>query len=372
MKVRKLDMSLKSGLGKALKIFFSYAHEDKDLRDTLAKQLSSLKKQGLITSWHDGEISPGSEWQSVIEKYLHLSDIILLLISPDFIASDHFYSVELRQVMDRHERGEARIIPILLRPTDFKGLPFAKLQYLPANGRAVTLWKNKDSAFLNIVEGVRKVVEEFVTKLLSEPPPSRSGMTTGSDAPPILWKVPYRRNPLFTDRDHLLAQLHTIFFSPETAGISIQTINGLGGIGKTQIALEYAYRYSEAYQAIFWIGADPRGDVISDFVTIAHSLDLPEKNEPNQTLIIVAIKRWLQRHELWLLLFDNVEDVTAVNDLIPETGKGHILITTRSQATGSIAISHEVEQMEAEVGAWFLLRRAKVIASGASLEHTKG
>src|SRR5579859_550238 len=234
-----LGMALQSGLGAALKIFFSYAQEDKDLRDALAKQLSGLKRQGIITGWHDGEIHPGDEWQALTEKHLRLSDIILLLISPDFIASDYCYSGVMKTAISRHEHGEARLIPILLRPTDVRDLPFAKLHALPGNGRAVTLWKNKDAAFLNIVEGIRKVIEEFVIKLLSEPPPSRGD---GSPlAPTTIWKVPYRRNPLFTGREALLAELHATFLANETTGVSIQTLSGLGGIGKTQIALEYAY-----------------------------------------------------------------------------------------------------------------------------------
>jgi tetratricopeptide (TPR) repeat protein len=117
------------------------------------------------------------------------------------------------------------------------------------------------------------------------------------------------------------------------------------------------------------MSADPQGDTISDFVTIAQVLDLPEKDEPDQALVIAAIKRWLQNHERWLLLFDNVEDVAAVNALIPETGKGHILITTRSQATGSIAIPHEIEPWDAQVGAEFLLRRAKIMPKDAPPEY---
>jgi hypothetical protein len=237
-----LGMALQSSLGTALKIFFSYAQEDKDLRDALAKQLSGLKRQGIITGWHDGEICPGDDWQALAEKHLRLSDIILLLISPDFIVSDYCYSGVMKKAISRHEQGEARLIPILLRPTDFKDLPFAKLRALPENGRAVTLWKNKDAAFLNIVEGIRQVIEEFVIKLLSEPPPSSGDDPSSAKA--TIWKVPYRRNPLFTGREALLSRLHATFLANETAGVSIQTLHGLGGIGKTQVALEYAYRYT--------------------------------------------------------------------------------------------------------------------------------
>ena len=133
--------------------------------------------------------------------------------------------------------------------------------------------------------------------------------------------------------------------------------------------LEYAYHYSQEYQAVFWVNTDPQGDTLADFVTIAQVLDLPEKNEPDQARILAAIKRWLQQHERWLLLFDNIEVIAAVNAIIPETGKGHILITTRSQATGSIAIPHEIEPWDAQVGAKFLLQRAKMMPQDAPPEY---
>jgi tetratricopeptide (TPR) repeat protein len=172
--------------------------------------------------------------------------------------------------------------------------------------------------------------------------------------------VPYLRNAFFTGRSSVLEQLHEAFLA-RNSGIFVQALNGLGGIGKTQIALEYTYRYAETYQAIFWVAADPQGDLLADFVSIAQFLGLPEKDEPNQALIVAAIKRWLQSHERWLLLFDNVEDVTAVKAFISTAGKGHIIITTRAQATGNIAIPCEVEPMEMQEGARFLLQRVKLL-----------
>jgi tetratricopeptide (TPR) repeat protein len=354
-------MSETSRLGKVLKVFYSYAHRDKKLRDELAKHLSGLQRQGIITDWHDGEIRAGSEWDVQLKKHLNLSDIILLLISPDFIASDDCYCLEMMQALERHERGEAYIIPILLRSTAIQGLPFALLQFLPRDGKPIARRKDKDDAFAKIAEALRNVINEIGGKLPSEPAPS--GRTHAS---PTWWKVPYPQNAFFTGRIAILEQLHTAFLARKT-GVFVQTLNGLGGIGKTQVALEYVYRYAQTYQAIFWVAADPQGDLLADFVSIAQFLHLPEKNEPNQALIVDAIKQWFQQHEGWLLLFDNVEDVTAVNAFRPTAGKGHILITTRAQATGTIATPCEVEPMDLQEGAQFLLQRVKLLPQNLPL-----
>jgi tetratricopeptide (TPR) repeat protein len=358
-------MSATLHLGKVLKIFYSYARRDKKLRDELARHLSGLQRQGLIAGWYDGEIRAGSEWDTELKKYLNQSDIILLLISPDFVASDYCYCLEMRQALERHERGEARVIPILLRSTDLQGLPFAFLQFLPPDGKPVTRSRDKDDAFTKITEALRKVINEIGAKLPSEPAP-----TGGTQAASTWWKVPYPRNAFFTGRASILEQLRTTFLARKT-GVVVQTLNGLGGIGKTQIALEYAYRYAQEYQAIFWITADPHGDLLADFVSIAQFLHLPEKDEPDQRVIVDAIKQWFQQHEGWLLLFDQVEDITAVNAFRPIAGRGHILITTRAQATGTIAIPCEVEPMDLQEGAQFLLRRVKLLPPDLLLDQAE-
>jgi tetratricopeptide (TPR) repeat protein len=143
-----------------LEIFYSYAHEDEKLRDTLEKHLSQLKRQGVISDWHDRDITAGSEWKNEIDEYLESAQIILLLISPDFLASDYCHDVEMTRAMERHHTQEARVIPIILRPVDWEGAPFSKLQCLPRNAEPVTLWKNEDAAFLDIAKGIRKVAGE--------------------------------------------------------------------------------------------------------------------------------------------------------------------------------------------------------------------
>jgi len=147
---------------RAVEVFFSYSHKDEDLRDELSKHLAMLKRQHVITAWHDRRIGAGKEWENEIDEHLNTVDIILLLISSDFLASDYCYDVEVKTAMKRHDEGEARVIPVILRPVDLKGAPFGKLQVLPKDARPVTDWPNRDQAFLNVAQGIRVAAEELV------------------------------------------------------------------------------------------------------------------------------------------------------------------------------------------------------------------
>jgi eukaryotic-like serine/threonine-protein kinase len=144
-----------------LTLFYSYAREDEALRDALEKHLSLLHRQGLISSWSDRQIVPGTEWSQDIDAHLDTAEIILLLISPDFLASDYCYSVEMQRALERHAHGEAYVIPIILRPVDWQGAPFAFLQGLPRDMKPVTSWSDQDEAFLDIARGLRWTIEHL-------------------------------------------------------------------------------------------------------------------------------------------------------------------------------------------------------------------
>jgi tetratricopeptide (TPR) repeat protein/DNA-binding XRE family transcriptional regulator len=183
------------------------------------------------------------------------------------------------------------------------------------------------------------------------------------------WNVPYRRNPFFTGRQHILSHLHTLLHTDNKAALmQVQAISGLGGIGKTQTAVEYAYRFRDDYQAILWVRAETRSTLMADLVSIADLLDLAEKDEQDQERIVQATKRWLQNNTNWLLILDNAEDLSIVEDVLPTESSGHVIVTTRTQSTGIFAQRIDLERMEAEEGALFLLRRAKMIAPDAPLE----
>ena len=128
------------------------------------RHLSVLEQQGTILTWHDRQITPGTDWEGQIDQYLESAQVILLLISSDFMASKYCFDVEMKRALDRHDSGEAQAIPILLRPVAWKNSPLSRLQALPANGTPVTSWKNQDEAFLKIVTGISETIGKHKSK----------------------------------------------------------------------------------------------------------------------------------------------------------------------------------------------------------------
>jgi hypothetical protein len=343
-------------------VFISYAHKDRELQDELATHLSLLRRQNIITAWYDSDIIAGTDWNEQILEHLNSARIILLLVSADFLASDFCYSTEMTQALNRHDAKQACVIPIILRPIDWRNGPFAKLQVLPTGGKPVTQWPTHDEALEGIVQGIRRAIGDLNPGLL---------LSTGSMAGCIeqvpIWNVPFRRNPYFTGREDILTRLHETFVAQKKAAImQPQAISGLDDIGKTQTAIEYAYRYSDEYRAVLWVKSETHEDLVADFVGIAELLNLPEKSVQEQDITVKAVRRWLETHTGWLLIFDNADDFTMVSDYLPLRSLGDILLTTRTQTMSGHAYKVEIETMEPGEGALFLLRRAGIVAQDAS------
>ena len=296
-----------------INVFVSYSHKDEIFREELGEHLSNLKRQGTIEEWYDRKIAPGADWASEIDTNLNTAQIILLLISPAFMNSDYCYGVEMKRALERNDAKEARVIPIILRPVDWENTPFARLQARPTYARPVSKWDDRDEAYLDIVQGIRMAINEL-KPALEEKPGEDIALEQQS-----VFHVPFLRNSYFTGREDVLILLHNRLTSSKTP--LPQVVSGMGGVGKTQTAVEYAYRYRDEYQYVLWVKADSSENLESDFGSLASVLNLPIKDEKDQNLIISAVKNWLQTHSGWLLILDNIEDLKKVRASFPWEAK---------------------------------------------------
>lgn len=329
----------------AIRVFYSYSHKDKELRDTLETHLALLKRRRVISGWHDRLITAGEEWAGQIDRRLMTADIILLLISANFLASKYCYDVEMKIAMRRHRAGEARVIPVILRPCDMTGAAFRKLQALPTGGRPVTTWKNKDEAFLDIANGIRLVAEEVRAK--------RGAATTATAAPdddsvenvpacaesktvspliprpPVVGFVARRdkdgrdivgllREELAPDKNHLVA------------------LWGPGGAGKTTIAAEVVRATEAVFKGrIVWASPLRRADFSSATLLDEMATQLGREDlrrlapEPKAAQVAALVSE-----APTLVILDNFETVageeqTRSLDFLAQSAACPVLITTR-------------------------------------------
>jgi tetratricopeptide (TPR) repeat protein len=236
-----------------LEVFFSYSHKDETLCDELNAHLAALKRQSVIKNWTDRRITAGDEWRAEIEKHLDSADLILLLISADFLNSDFCYLIETSRALLRHESGDTRVIPVIVRPVDWQDLPIGKIQAMPKDGKPVTLWPNRDEAWLNVAQGIRKAIEEMAGR--------KAQLIRESDLPPTAIPRPphvgfvARRDQNGRDLIERLCEE----LAPERP--QIVTLWGPGGAGKTTLAAEAARAMADQFRGrIVWTGPQMRAD----------------------------------------------------------------------------------------------------------------
>lgn len=314
-------------------LFISYSHKDKVLRDQLETHLSTLKREKRISTWHDRRITAGTEWKGEIDEQLKNSNVILLLVTANFLASDYCHDVELRYAIEQHEQGNARVIPVILRPCDWKTTIFAKLQALPTDGKPVIDWKTRDNAFLNVVEGIRKALDGMghtgsSSAFATTPTPSAIQV-------PVLNALHQLPAPPadFTGRADELKEL---LAAVKTGGVTISGLQGLGGVGKTALALKLAEQLKSDYpDAQFYLDLkgvssqplNPR-DAMAYIVRAYYpTAQLPENPEE-----VAALYRSVLEGKRALLLMDNARDAQQVAPLIPPGGC-LLLVTSRKHFT---------------------------------------
>lgn len=343
-------------------IFFSYESSDRKDKNLFAKLYTHLKplvREGFIKDVYDSGNGTGTDLETFVETYVNKADIIVLLVSAGFFASDHCY-IEMKRAIELSEAGRARLIPVLLRRTDL-AQPLEKYSSLPPGGKPVSEWTHTDEALTMVVKGIRKTIEEFV---------ARVGVRWRADRSPYpLYNVPYRPNQFFTGRRDELAGLYRYFFAAEQPfqETRIQALSGLGGIGKTQLAAEYARRYKQRYQSVLWLRVSSH-DLSTELISLVDQLALPDAENMDEQQRIRAIKRWLQYQDRWLLILDNLEDFGLIERLVPPQG-GHVLLTVLSQIPRSDVQVVHLLPMQDDQGPLFLLRRTTVIGLQATLDE---
>jgi tetratricopeptide (TPR) repeat protein len=302
-----------------LRLFFSYSHADEKMRDELAKHLRILERQGFIEGWHDRSIEGGANWESEILNHLRAADIILLLVSADFLASDYCWDIEMKGALDRHENGAAKVIPVILRPCSWQAAPFGKLQALPKDGKPVVDWPSLDHGFLEVVSGITKAT---TTRPLASP-------AHKSHAHGVFY-VPVHRTRHFVGRNNLLQQTRDMLAG--SLGLpAIVALTGIGGTGKTQLAAQYAEKFRGQYQLVWWLSAEEPTAAQRDLGELARHLKCDFHDDPNPAVRAYSAMEWLKSNDNWLLVLDNVPGVDAATDLIPEGGSGHVIATSRNR-----------------------------------------
>jgi tetratricopeptide (TPR) repeat protein len=293
----------------------------------------------VITNWHDRKIAAGTEWNGEIDEHLNTAQVILLLISPSFMSSNYCYDLEVTRAMERHKAGEAIVIPVFLRPVMWKGAPFGELQGLPTDSKPVTNWSNRDKAFLDIAEGIRKAVETSSPDVLSV-------METAAIAAPVslpsiifrplLVDFVARRNPEGRDIVELLRDE----LVPE--GNRVIVLWGGGGVGKTTLAIQAARELSEGFgQRIVWASPELRSDLtlstlLDEIVTQLGRDDLrqlaPELKEKAVRELMAAAPT--------LVILDNFETIALVEqqpcaNWLVQRALCSAIITTRQRIMGA-------------------------------------
>lgn len=342
-----------ASLSETIKIFFAYAQSipgDKEFFEGIRKQLKIFRRTGLIDEWRDSEMGAGTEVQKFIDTYMAAANIIVLLISSDFLDLEE---KQLERAFKLREAGKAHILAVLLRPV-VDGWSRTFIDVLPSGGKPIVLWPNKDLAFAEVAGEIGKVIEQLARKIINT-------VTASSEPKFPIWYMEHRQNPFFTGRTDVFAALHGNFHRGTSH--CIQSLNGMGGIGKTQIAIEYAYRYRGTYQAVIWIQGSSRELLESELFALAHALSIPERDCTHEQKLLAAIKRWFQCHSNWLLIIDDIGDFELMSLFVPSQHQGHILLTTQKQATGMWAHPFPLSPMTLEESTSFLIHRARITIS---------
>ncbi len=271
----------------------------------------------------------------------------IAVLSPDYLSA-RFTQPEWAAAFAQDPRGEkGTLVPVRVKKCDLEGL-LPQIVYIDLVGL------NGAAARDALLTGVKRGRSRPGTA----PPFPGASLRSVPDRPrfpgtlPPIWNVPHLRNPNFTGRDSLLDALT----SGRRAAVT-QAISGLGGVGKTHLAVEYAYRHAGDYDLVWWVRSEEPVTLAADYAGLSRELDLPQNDNSDQRIVIEAVRQWLRQNAGWLLVFDNAPGPEDVFEYIPPGSVGHVLITSRNPGWGGVAGALPVREFEEDVAVQFLLKR---------------
>lgn len=320
-----------------MKIFISYARKDKKLCEGFRAALAPLARIHGVEAWHDGQILPGGAFEDDISHALETADAVALLVSNHFFVSNYCYGVEMTRALARHDAGDCVVVPVIADFTAWQGAPFAHLNVVPADGKCVRDFKPQN-------KGWKEVAEGFI-RLLKQNPPKASAGLHHLPIPPI---------PLFTGRDDDLQWIAETLAGGRPAAL----LHGMGGVGKTQTAAEYAHRNADQYKVAWWVAAQTAAEADAGYGALAQALKLPGYDPRDAAKTRQAVLGWMARESGWLVVLDNAESPQVLAPWLPTAAKGHLLITSRNPNWANRAAVHDLDVWPVSQAADFLLTRS--------------
>jgi tetratricopeptide (TPR) repeat protein len=333
---------------KVKNFFISYNSADKLWAEWTAWTLEEAGYTTVLQAW---DFRPGYNFVLEMQRAASEAERTIAILSPDYL--DALYTQpEWAAAFVQDPTGEkGTLLPVRVQKCDPKGI-------LPAIIRIDLVDLNETAAKKALLQGIKgKRIKPSVKP--GFPGVAQRSVTKQPRFPgalPPTWNVPHNRNPNFTGREEHQASLKTALSSGKPAALT-QAIHGLGGVGKTQLALEYAYRNVAEYDIVWWVRSEEPATLAADYASLADALDLPEKEATDQLLIIKAVKQWLEQNPKWLLVFDNAKDSVEVRNYIPQGGIGHVLITSRNPGWRGTTTPLDVKVLERSESVDFLLKR---------------
>lgn len=321
-----------------MKIFISYSRKDKRNCDAFRTALEPLKRTHGVEILYDGNVLAGGDFIRQLDEALEAADIVVLLISPYYMASEYCYNIEMVRALERRAEGKCIVVPVIVEyVVDWVSAPFGHIAALPEGGKPIKSFSPRSKGWGDVAKGLQRLVEAYKPKL-----------------PRTLIHLPIPHNPLFTGRAKDLNWIGETL----ARGEPVALLHGMGGVGKTLTAAEFARAHAAYYTTVWWVVAETASEADAGYGALAKELSLPGYDPQDAAATRKAVVDWMDRDTGWLVVLDNAESPAALKDWLPHAAKGHLLITSRNPDWKTRAKVHPIDVWPVAVAADFLMERS--------------